>query len=678
MRWTVFRKKVHSIRWPFRKLKKHPLLEPVLEKFQLKDKEVAIGWGYRASGRSACKRAQAAGIPLLLLEDAFVRSMRPGQTGAVYGLLADSQGMHYAEAGRSDLLTALRTRSAAGWMAEQAHAPHEVAALMERFRQLGVSKYNWFPGEFSEPAGEWPEGILVVDQTRGDASLRYGGLGPPDFERMVLAAFDEAEACPVYLRGHPDHVMRGKSSCLPERLLRDKRIRFLSPTLPPSRCFPFCRAVFCVGSLMGMEALIHGCKVVTFGHPFYAGRGLTDDRATPSVAQAPPHLSLHELFDLAYLRYCHYFDPDTQEPCGLGTILEHIALQKEMFRRNRGRSILVGFTPWSKQIASGYFRSPAGSIGSAPDVAAVAATADRILIWGRKHEVPHDLAGRCSRVEDGFLRSNGLGAAFNFPYSWVVDHSGIYFDSTGPSDLERILEQGGFTESQLAQAASLTRLLCERRLTKYNLTGASVELDPDLVQGRKVILVPGQVERDMSIAYGSPEIKTNLELLRRVRHEQPDAFVIFKAHPDLVAGTRHGPLLPYEYTPLCDLAVTSGNVLDWMELCDEIHTMTSTVGFEAIIRSVPVVTHGMPFYAGWGLTRDRLTCPRRTRTLTVDELVCGALLVYPRYLNPQTGEFTTAHNVTRILTSERAMTDRRAWYLKRISALKKRWVELSR
>jgi capsular polysaccharide export protein len=216
------------------------------------------------------------------------------------------------------------------------------------------------------------------------------------------------------------------------------------------------------------------------------------------------------------------------------------------------------------------------------------------------------------------------------------------------------------------------------RLTKYNLTGSPVALDSSLVRGRKVILVPGQVELDMSIAYGSPEVKSNLELLRRARAGEPDACIVFKAHPDLVAGVRHGSVLPPEYTGLCDIAVTEGNVLDWMDLCDEIHTMTSTVGFEALIRNVPVVTYGLPFYAGWGLTRDKLSCPRRTRVLSVDELVCGALLIYPRYLNPETGEFTTASKVARILTSPAAAGDRRAWHLKLVSALKKRWVELAR
>ncbi len=49
-----------------------------------------------------------------------------------------------------------------------------------------------------------------------------------------------------------------------------------------------------------------------------------------------------------------------------------------------------------------------------------------------------------------------------------------------------------------------------------------------------------------------------------------------------------------------------------------------------------MTTHGLPFYAGWGLTDDP-GCPRRTRRLTLDELVAGALILYPRYVDPRTG-----------------------------------------
>lgn len=106
--------------------------------------------------------------------------------------------------------------------------------------------------------------------------------------------------------------------------------------------------------------------------------------------------------------------------------------------------------------------------------------------------------------------------------------------------------------------------------------------------------------------------------------------------------------------------------------------MTSTTGFEALVRGVPVTTYGIPFYAGWGLTTDRIAIPRRTRRVTLAELVYAALIAYPRYVNPETGEFTTAENVVRLLASDEVPIDRRAWYLRSILFLKRMWVEQRR
>lgn len=655
--------------WIYRKVLSHPLLSAFLRQQESDGRTVRVGWGYRPSGRAAIQAAQRDGSRLLLLEDSFVRSIQTGSGATVYGIIADSQGIHYDPSGKSDLLAALEMGKPIGWMRERSEAG-DAEKLIARFREIGASKYNWFPGEFREQPLPDEPGILVVDQSRGDAAIRQGGLAVKDFDRMLRDALGESAGSPVYVRAHPDHLFRKKRSCFSPSLLADSRVRLLSPDLSPAQCFSFCPTVMVGSSLMGMEALIHGKKVITYGRPFFAGRGLTEDRGQPGPRRA---VGLTDLFAAAYLQYGHYFDPDTQEPCGFGDILDHIALQKEMFRRNSGPSVTVGFSPWKRNIVTSYLRSPAGSLTQVNELSEVPPAA-RLLVWGRKAEIDRENA---FRVEDGFIRSKGLGAAFNFPYSWVVDGTGIYFDAGAPSDLE-IRFNRGFSEADLEEARELIGILREKRLTKYNLSGGGVSLDAKLTKGRKVILVPGQVEADASITFGSPEVKSNIELLHRVRAAEPDAYLIFKAHPDLVAGARHGNVLPGGYAKACDLAVTEGNVLDWLDVCHEVHTMTSTVGFEALIRSKPVVTYGMPFYAAWGLTTDRLECPRRLRKLSLEELVCGALMKYPRYLNPATGEFTTALKVIRLLTSENVVGDRRALHLRAVSMLKKLWVESAR
>ena len=71
------------------------------------------------------------------------------------------------------------------------------------------------------------------------------------------------------------------------------------------------------------------------------------------------------------------------------------------------------------------------------------------------------------------------------------------------------------------------------------------------------------------------------------------------------------------------------------------------------MRHKDVTTHGVPFYAGWGLTRDLGPVPaRRTAKRSLDELVAATLLLYPRYLDPVSGLPCPAETVVDRLTGQ--------------------------
>ena len=84
-----------------------------------------------------------------------------------------------------------------------------------------------------------------------------------------------------------------------------------------------------------------------------------------------------------------------------------------------------------------------------------------------------------------------------------------------------------------------------------------------------------------------------------------------------------------------DRVVSSAATAALLGEIDELHTLTSLAGFEALLRGRRVVVYGQPWYAGWGLTHDKVVI-KRGRQLTLEELVAGALIVYPRYLDPVT------------------------------------------
>jgi capsular polysaccharide export protein len=238
-------------------------------------------------------------------------------------------------------------------------------------------------------------------------------------------------------------------------------------------------------------------------------------------------------------------------------------------------------------------------------------------------------------VEDGFLRSRGLGADCIPPLSITVDRLGAHFDPSRPSELEQLLENGKFDDEVIARASELRRLIVEAGLGKYEQGGIALDRR---VADRKHILVPGQVEDDRAVQAGGCGLTSNLELLKKVRQQAPDAYILYKPHPDVLAGHRRGAVPDRAGLQYADEVVGGLPIASLIAMADEVHVNTSLAGFEALLRGKKVATYGVPFYAGWGLTMDLGPVPaRRTTRRTIDELVAATLLIYPRYLDPVTG-----------------------------------------
>lgn len=274
-----------------------------------------------------------------------------------------------------------------------------------------------------------------------------------------------------------------------------------------------------------------------------------------------------------------------------------------------------------------------------------------LAVWGYR-PIPGRLADgvRVLRLEDGFLRSVGLGADLIRPASWVVDGRGMYYDARRPSDLEVILAERVFPPALLERARRLREAIVAGGFTKYNLGGGAWRRPAG---ARHVILVPGQVESDASLAYGAPALRTNIALLRAVRAANPGAYVLYKPHPDVVAGLRAPGKGEEAASELADELVGHSSMAALLPLVDEVQVLTSLAGFEALLRGIPVTCHGQPFYCGWGLTRDLVPLDRRSRRLSLDELVAGTLILYPRYASLETGRPTTPEQVLAELRARR-------------------------
>lgn len=244
-------------------------------------------------------------------------------------------------------------------------------------------------------------------------------------------------------------------------------------------------------------------------------------------------------------------------------------------------------------------------------------------------------------VEDGFIRSLSLGSSFFKPASIVIDSRGIYFDPSRESDLEYILNNYKFDENIINRAKNLISLLLENKISKYNhLADKSIKV-PD----KNIKLVIGQVDDDMSIKLGGYGFDS-LKLLKTVKeNSNKDDFIIYKPHPDVVAGIRKGLVKEEDLYKYSDLVVKEASLDSCFEVSNEVHTITSLSGLEALLRDKKVFTYGMPFYSGWGLTNDFRRCERRKRKLNLYELVAAAYILYPKYRSLKTLKKSTPEEI---------------------------------
>lgn len=589
-----------------------------------------VGWGLKGVFAEAAAYAARVGLPYLALEDGFLRSIEPGDGSMVLSLSVDPVGVYY-DAHRPSRLEQLAAR---------AHSPAEharAAALAALWRAGRLSKYN-HARELPPPvAGPF---VLAVDQTFGDASIAYGMASAASFTRMLEAALDEHPCLPVVLKVHPD-VIAGRKRAHFGALTpgQSQRVTLLASNAHPPALLEAAEAVYVVTSQMGFEALVWSRPVRTFGMPFYAGWGLTrDELAAPDRRRTAQPVTLPDLVHAALVEYPRYIDPETLERCEPERVMDWMGLQRRVRERFPAQVQAVAFSDWKKPIARAFLAGSALQFVEQPQPLADAGAR---AVWGRPSDgdaVAQTDGAPLLRVEDGFLRSVGLGANWVRPLSWVVDRRGMYYDATAPSELEQLLQGGDFDAALLQRARALRESIVASGVTKYNV-GAGQWQRP--AGARQVVLVPGQVESDASIAYGAPGVRRNVELLRAVRERRPEAHLVYKPHPDVLAGKRPRGEHEDEARRWCDEIVTDVPMHRLLEAVDELQVLTSLAGFEALLRGRPVVCHGSPFYAGWGLTEDILPHPRRTRRLQLDELVAAALILYPTYVSRRSGAFTT-------------------------------------
>ncbi|ARR03020.1 capsular polysaccharide export protein (two domain) [Campylobacter vicugnae] len=617
------------------------------------------GWGRKESGKKAIELSTKFNGKFKLLEDGFIRSVGLGVDGAkLLSIVEDDIGIYYDATSQSRLEKILSEHKFDNELLQ------ESKWCIDFITTHNISKYNNAPNISKNLIQKYElensNNILIIAQTDGDASLVYGLGDKFSTADVIDAAIKENPNSNILLKIHPD-VLSGKKKSDINISNLDSKIKIIAEDINPISLLKHINKVYTKTSGMGFEALMCGCECVCFGMPFYAGWGLSDDRV-----QAPSRrnrtLSIEELFAGAYILYAKYIDAYTGQNTTLKRVLPQInTLKNARLNECKKQKFLFGFSVWKRKFMKPFLGENLNYISvfsKNPLKSALKAGLDTnslVYIWGKKEYL--ELQKWCDensvsiiRVEDGFIRSVGLGSDLTRPYSLVFDDVGIYFDTTSPSRLENILNYHKFSSSELEAAKKLKDILIDSKISKYNDDKDGIILSKN---GKKIALVIGQVEDDASVRIGADGMK-NIELLEQARLNSPNSHIIYKPHPDVVSGNRIGLVDIDQALKYCDEVLEGVSMPTLLDLADEIHTMTSTSGLEAILRGKRVICYGRPFWAGWGLSDDKKPQPRRYRSLSSDELVAGAYLLYPKYVHPINLKPCNASDLILALQEQRA------------------------
>ncbi len=570
------------------------------------------------------------GAATLRIEQAFLGALGVDELDGVdndgpLGLFLDQNGVHFDPATVCDLEDLLAT------------APLDDTALLnrartavERLKSIGLSKYNGYDPDLPLPA---PGYVLVVDQPKGSASVVASNANTAMFKEMLVFAQEEHPGAQIIIKPHPKTSARGSEGHY-GAADASTRVSLLDDTVSPWALMEGAIAIYTVSSQLGFEAIFAGHKPRVFGQPFYAGWGLTEDQNP--VPRRQRTLTRPQLFGAAMILYPKWYDPFRDKLCELERVIDMLEAQVRAWREDRNGHVAVGMRRWKRNSLQAFYgRYKKLRFENDPVKARklAQATGASQLVWASQ-ETPEMQDEPVLRVEDGFLRSQGLGATLNAPLSLVADDLGIYYDPTRDSRLETLINLStDLPDHAIFRSERLIRNLTRAGLSKYNIGDSAL---PDLPVGHRV-LVPGQVEDDASILKGCDGPCRNIDLLQRARAENPDAVLIYKPHPDVEAGLRQGLIPPDEAAKYADVIASNADPIALIDMADEIWTLTSLLGFEALLRGKSVTCLGVPFYAGWGMTRDLAQTPDRRYTRpTLAQLAHATLIDYPRYFDPVT------------------------------------------
>ena len=340
-------------------IKNNPLLGVALgADIVYKDKtaQAVLAWGKKPSRSKAVSFADTHSLPLITVEDGFLRSLGSGIHSVGASFIKDDLGVYF------DLTTPNRLQELiADCMAQWSDDKERHAQrLINKIITHQLSKYNQtiIAPDLSALANNDKPHIIIIDQVANDASITGAGATADSFFAMLAHAKERYSNANIWIKAHP----AGKGYFTPKDI--PKPFYLDAPCNPIALISQAC-AVYTVSSHMGFEALMLGKAVHNFGVNWYAGFGLTDDdfvKNMPIYQNLIRHHqqlnitqpSLSQLFYASYVLYSHYANPATGQACDIETLMNYLTDNRNWQNRLGSKLFVYDFSRWKIPFVCGF------------------------------------------------------------------------------------------------------------------------------------------------------------------------------------------------------------------------------------------------------------------------------------------------------------------------------------
>lgn len=595
--------------------------------------DIYMGWGYKKYAENARKSALKQNKPYYTIEDGFLRSLYTSKFSKTpLSVVVDKKSIYFDSQTISDLETILVHDDVNDTQIQESHD------AMDFFRTHHLSKYcvtvpydtDICPEDFNENS------VLLIDQTLNDASLLYGGIKEKDLPDIIKNSKQKFAGKTIFLKTHPEVISGHKQSCF-GTLCHDTDIKLIPHTVSLPTLLRQKPHVVVLTSLAGFEGLIYGCSVTCYGISWYSGYRLTDDMHPDAdmIYKRRKKRTLAEIFYLAYIKYPVYINPVTLKRGTFWDTALYLSRCMRHVQTVSGHLYIFGFRPWKRRDMIPFFKTPFNKITYVKNIdhaikqGILTNKYAKILVWSYKNtkDIEYIQAKKTNipilRCEDGFIRSYGLGSDFIPPFSIAIDTQDLYFyhDKKNPSDIQTFLNIPTMNY-QMERIENLYKKITEHHINKYNIDKIC---DLKIQTDKQIILLIGQVDDDASLRYGGliSGISGNSDMIEYARLHYPNAFIIYKPHPDVLRGNRIGQI---KNKDKIDRIETNASVLSCIDAAHHIISMTSLSGFEGILRGKQVTLLGKPFYHAFA---QLYPLPPQKMM----DMVRGVFVDYPIYIN---------------------------------------------